>query len=96
MDSKTLKTCVLCKQNFTGFGNNPVPLAQKGLCCDKCNFLVIKERFKEYQNETDNSMNTPNNTPNNKMYAKPKTSQTFTTSELSAQNQHETSVYVDI
>jgi hypothetical protein len=76
------KTCVLCKENFN-------------LCCNNCLVclptgvsLVIEERFK-----TDNSTNTPNNTPDNKMYTK---TENFKTSELSAQNQHETSVDVDI
>lgn len=32
-----IKICVLCKQKFTGYGNNPEPLSNKGKCCDKCN-----------------------------------------------------------
>jgi hypothetical protein len=40
--------CVLCKQHFTGYGNNPDPLAQgKGECCDICNTnQVIPARIK--------------------------------------------------
>ena len=40
--------CVLCKEHFTGYGNNPDPLAQgKGECCDVCNTnQVIPARIK--------------------------------------------------
>ena len=40
--------CVLCKQHFTGYGNNPDPLAHgKGECCDVCNTnQVIPARIK--------------------------------------------------
>ena len=42
----TTKPCVLCDTDFTGFGNNPGPLATEGLCCDACNFTaVIPARF---------------------------------------------------
>ena len=42
----TTKPCVLCDTDFTGFGNNPGPLAAEGLCCDACNFTaVIPARF---------------------------------------------------
>jgi len=40
-------TCVLCKKDFEGYGNNPIPLAKNGECCDKCNEDVIKSRIKE-------------------------------------------------
>ena len=29
--------CVICKQEFTGWGNNPQPVKDSGRCCDKCN-----------------------------------------------------------
>ena len=40
--------CVLCKEHFTGYGNNPDPLAMgKGECCDVCNTnQVIPARIK--------------------------------------------------
>lgn len=40
--------CVLCKHHFTGYGNNPDPLAMgKGECCDVCNTnQVIPARIK--------------------------------------------------
>jgi len=37
--------CALCKDSFSGFGNNPWPLAEKGRCCDECNFLVVASRL---------------------------------------------------
>ena len=37
--------CVLCKDIFGGFGNNPWPLAEKGRCCDDCNLLVVASRL---------------------------------------------------
>jgi hypothetical protein len=102
MDSETFKTCVLCKKNFTGFGNNPTPISNKGLCCNRCNLEVLKERFKKYNDNnfflntpdwqsSKNNSNTPNNTPN---ILKKKTINK--TSELSAQNHHESNVCVDI
>ena len=44
------KTCVLCKQEFYGFGNNPQPLAQEGRCCDTCNTDVIMARLMNVHN----------------------------------------------
>lgn len=38
------ETCVLCHKTFSGFGNNPQPLATSGNACDECNELVIAER----------------------------------------------------
>lgn len=38
--------CCLCNIPFNGYGNNPAPLKDKGICCDKCNILVIIERLK--------------------------------------------------
>ena len=31
-----LKKCVLCDNMFTGWGNNPEPVATSGVCCDDC------------------------------------------------------------
>jgi hypothetical protein len=42
------KTCVLCGEEFTEFGNNPAPLKSldEGRCCDKCNWeKVMPTRF---------------------------------------------------
>jgi hypothetical protein len=39
--------CVLCNKKLLGFGNNPAPLSDSGLCCDSCNGLkVIPARLK--------------------------------------------------
>ena len=29
--------CCLCGEEFTGYGNNPFPVAESGRCCDACN-----------------------------------------------------------
>lgn len=45
------KICVLCKNEFEGFGCNPEPLAQ-GVCCEVCDSTkVIPERIRIYQLE---------------------------------------------
>ena len=44
------KTCVLCKSEFYGFGNNPEPLADEGRCCDSCNTDVIMKRLEILSN----------------------------------------------
>jgi hypothetical protein len=33
--------CVICKQGFEGYGNNPDPVTTDGRCCDTCNLTVI-------------------------------------------------------
>lgn len=38
--------CCICGKTFEGYGNNPWPLAEKGLCCDSCYFKVIQARLK--------------------------------------------------
>ncbi len=41
--------CALCSNEFWGYGNNPDPLAKKGLCCDECNTTkVIPARLAQY------------------------------------------------
>ncbi len=41
--------CVLCKQDFEGYGNNAQPLAE-GFCCDECDVKVLKERLRRAGN----------------------------------------------
>ena len=42
------KTCVICEKEFTGWGNNPEPIKNKGECCDKCdNEKVIPARLEQ-------------------------------------------------
>ena len=43
--------CVLCGEKQHGYGNNPAPLADKGMCCDKCNKKVLSERTRGYRQE---------------------------------------------
>lgn len=43
---RNLITCVLCTENFNGYGNNPYPLSEDGRCCDSCNTKVIFARIK--------------------------------------------------
>lgn len=41
--------CCICGQKFTGYGNNPYPVKEKGRCCDECdNSVVIPTRIKIY------------------------------------------------
>ena len=42
-----MKICVLCEEMISGYGHNPTPLADSGLCCDNCNWEVIRERLRE-------------------------------------------------
>ncbi len=40
------QTCVICERKFIGWGTNPAPIANKGVCCDECNAIyVIPARF---------------------------------------------------
>ncbi len=39
-------TCVICKEEYEGYGNNAEPV-KKGSCCDTCNTTtVIPARLK--------------------------------------------------
>ena len=57
MDKQTnqeIKVCCLCKQEFKGYGNNPLPLYNKeGRCCNICNIVNVipaRLKLKEYRN----------------------------------------------
>lgn len=41
-----INKCCICGREFIGHGNNPKPLKQKGICCDRCNQQVVLERIK--------------------------------------------------
>lgn len=43
--------CVLCRESKEGYGNNPAPLSNEGLCCDTCNIKVVRARTKDYRRE---------------------------------------------
>ena len=46
MDDDVIKICVICKEEFTGWGNNPAPIKDEGECCDTCdNEKVIPARI---------------------------------------------------
>lgn len=38
--------CCICNKKFEGYGHNPRPIKEKGLCCDKCDNEVTRERLK--------------------------------------------------
>jgi len=46
-----LKKCCLCKNKFSGYGNNPAPLESNNkVCCDYCNTKkVIPERIRQFK-----------------------------------------------
>ena len=44
--ANTVHSCVLCSDNFEGYGNNPWPLnGGRGRCCDTCNDYVLLARI---------------------------------------------------
>lgn len=48
----TNPTCCLCGRECENqWGNNPWPLAQKGVCCDDCNDLVTATRLSRITGE---------------------------------------------
>lgn len=51
MDNDKIKVCVICKEEFTGWGNNPAPIKDEGECCDTCdNEKVIPARIEGHIN----------------------------------------------
>lgn len=41
-----VKQCCICGKIFIGYGNNPAPVKNEGVCCDDCNrSVVIPKRF---------------------------------------------------
>lgn len=46
--------CCLCNNKFKGYGNNPYPLSDWGVCCDKCNGDVITYRMYKLSIESRN------------------------------------------
>lgn len=35
------KVCCICGKKFTGWGNNPWPVADDGSCCNECNMSKV-------------------------------------------------------
>lgn len=47
-DYEMTHTCCICGKSFIGYGNNPAPVKDEGLCCDDCNRdSVIPARIKK-------------------------------------------------
>lgn len=47
-DNTTTNTCCICGQMFIGWGNNPSPVKEEGVCCEYCNDTkVIPARLKQ-------------------------------------------------
>ena len=43
--------CCICGQYFTGFGNDPWPVTEEGICCDICNAdIVLPARMAQMHN----------------------------------------------
>tara|TARA_R100001510_G_C7626188_1_gene186014 strand:- start:478 stop:720 length:243 start_codon:yes stop_codon:yes gene_type:complete len=41
-DKEEVKTCCICKEEFIGYGHNPLPLYNsEGRCCTVCNFTQV-------------------------------------------------------
>ena len=44
--ANTVNSCVLCSEDYKGFGHNPWPLnGGRGRCCDTCNDYVLLARL---------------------------------------------------
>ena len=51
--TKQTKKCCICGRKFSGWGNNPWPLRDKGECCDWCNtHRVIPMRIFQLKNKS--------------------------------------------
>lgn len=44
-ENDTIFTCCICHRLSKGFGNNPYPICESGLCCDECNEKVVVARL---------------------------------------------------
>lgn len=53
-EGKKKQTCCICGEELEGYGNNPAPYRDSGVCCDACNAkFVIPARLDEYQESYD-------------------------------------------
>ena len=51
MDNEPTNICCICGKEFAGYGNNPAPYKNTGICCDECNQkYVIPARIKQLHN----------------------------------------------
>ena len=35
------ESCIICGEEFEGYGNNPAPVSKEGRCCDACNLKFV-------------------------------------------------------
>lgn len=33
--------CSICGKEFCGYGHNPYPVKESGVCCNECNYSVV-------------------------------------------------------
>lgn len=46
--------CCICGRTFYGWGKNPAPVKNEGVCCDDCNVnVVLKERLRRIKESQD-------------------------------------------
>lgn len=57
-----INTCCICGDEFTGYGNNPYPYKEDGVCCDACNRkYVIPARLRAFRsNKVDDEISKSN------------------------------------
>ena len=36
-----MKKCCICGKEFVGYGNNPYPVRESGVCCNECNYKTV-------------------------------------------------------
>ena len=39
--NKQSNVCCICGKEFSEYGNNPYPVKDEGVCCDKCNYDAV-------------------------------------------------------
>lgn len=39
--TEDVNSCIICGEEFEGYGNNPTPVTEKGRCCDACNLKFV-------------------------------------------------------
>ena len=50
--SKETKKCCICGREFKGYGNDPWPVREEGVCCNECNWQkVTPVRIRESNKE---------------------------------------------
>lgn len=39
--TEDINSCIICGEEFEGYGNNPAPVSEEGRCCDACNLKFV-------------------------------------------------------